>query len=142
MRILDRAFGHRARDGFRYRAHIGDQIAGNTQHVLLGAVGIDDEAAIEHIRRTGNLRQKPAINPPVQLSAVAMRSFFSRASASTTSARRRSGEENIAQIRPRLVTTATIRPANKPATISSAMMPKPTAQPLRLGDRPELGDVE
>ncbi len=38
---------------------------------------------------------KPPINPPVQLSAVAMRSFFSRASINTTSARRNNGAENI-----------------------------------------------
>ena len=54
---------HRARRRFADRAVGGQNLVGNAEHLLLGFVGINDEAALEHRRRTRDFRQQGADQP-------------------------------------------------------------------------------
>ena len=54
-----------------YRAMLRKRLGRNAKQFLLGGVGVDHEAALEHVRRPGNLRQEPGDQPPVHDSAVA-----------------------------------------------------------------------
>ena len=58
-RGAERAFGHRPRRMFTDGAVVRQRLGRNAEQFLLGGVGIDDEAALEHGRRAGNFRQKP-----------------------------------------------------------------------------------
>jgi len=52
--VLQRAFRHHPHHRLGDRAIVGDQVAGYAQQVLLGAVGIGDQAAVEDVGRTGH----------------------------------------------------------------------------------------
>ncbi len=57
-RLFERAFGHHARNGFGYSACVGDEIAGDVQHLFLGAIGIDDKTALNRGGRSRNFGQQ------------------------------------------------------------------------------------
>ena len=62
-RGAERALRHRHRRLTADRAVARERLGRNAEQFLLGRVGIDDEAALEHVRRAGNLRQKPGDEP-------------------------------------------------------------------------------
>ena len=47
--ISERALSHGAGTGFAHRAMVADEALGHAQHRHLGIIGIDDEAALDHI---------------------------------------------------------------------------------------------
>ena len=53
-RMGEGAQRHRARRRFADRAVGGQNVLGDAEHLLLGFIGIDDEAAFEDRRRTRN----------------------------------------------------------------------------------------
>src|SRR5690349_20233025 len=57
IRVLDRALGHGTGNGLRNGAHVGDEITGYAQEVLLRAVRVDHETAIENVGRSRNFRE-------------------------------------------------------------------------------------
>ena len=56
--------GHHPHDRLGDRAQVGDQVAGDAQQLLLGAVGVGDEAALEHVRGARGWRRSPP--PPAR----------------------------------------------------------------------------
>jgi hypothetical protein len=89
----------------------------HAQHGDLGGVGIGDEAAVEHVGRTGHMSVSAAeIIPPVQLSAVAMMQTAGRARPATRGPRshqhpmRQPGRDKRAEAR------RTIPPRDRPAS--------------------------
>ena len=54
VRSFQRALGHHAGDRLRHRSQIGDQVARHAEQLLLGAVGVDHEAALEDVRGAGD----------------------------------------------------------------------------------------
>src|SRR5436305_13005010 len=55
---LERAFCHRARNDFRYRVILVEDVARDTEQVGLCLLRIDDEAAIEPVSRTLDIGQE------------------------------------------------------------------------------------
>jgi hypothetical protein len=49
-RVVQRPFGHHPGHGLGHGTQVGDDLAGHAQEFLLGAVVVDDEAALEDVR--------------------------------------------------------------------------------------------
>ena len=60
---LERPLGHRPRRLLADRAVPRERRGRNAEQLLLGRVGIDDEAALDHVGRARNLRQQPGDQP-------------------------------------------------------------------------------